>query len=64
MVVGAALAAAKRGDVKVRWAVASQLRRVGRRPVEVHSVGVGWALHHAGGFICQILTPSPGDRGR
>ena len=30
--------------------------------VEVHPVGVGWAGHHAGGLICETLTPTEGDR--
>lgn len=47
----------------VRWAVASQPRRIGGSVVEIQSVGVGWAFHRAGGFICLVVTSPPGDRG-
>lgn len=54
------VAAAERGNRKVRWAMALQSRHTGRRVAEGHSVGVGKSFHQAGGFTYRIVTPAPG----
>ena len=56
--LGGGVAVAKRGSIKVRWAVALQARGAGRRVVTVHSVGDGQAFHETGGFTRWMITPA------